>query len=213
MPNIEFLTEKRFSLSTHLIEIAVKNKLSLIEFLLLVYFEDATDKTFNVELICKVLSLNSTEVLEAFNHLLTLNLIRLESSKDTSNKHCEVISLAPMYEKIFEKSAENKKEQEKENIFDVFQKELGRKITPMEYEFINDWLEKDFSEELIMGALKEAVYNGTSSLRYIGKVLYEWRKKGYKNMKDVEKGLITFRKDKESNVNLFDYNWLDDESE
>ena len=123
MPNIEFLTEKRFSLSTHLIEIAVKNKLSLIEFLLLVYFEDATDKTFNVELICKVLSLNSTEVLEAFNHLLTLNLIRLESSKDTSNKHCEVISLAPMYEKIFEKSAENQKEQEKENIFDVFQKD------------------------------------------------------------------------------------------
>ena len=38
MPNLEFLTEKRFTLSTHLIQVAVANNLSLVEFLLLVYF-------------------------------------------------------------------------------------------------------------------------------------------------------------------------------
>ncbi len=213
MPNIEFLTEKRFTLSTHLIEIAVKNKLSLIEFLLLVYFEDAVDKTFDVDRICKILSLNSKEVLEAFNHLLTLNFLEIESSKDDSNKRCERISLVPMYQAIFEKKMDNRREQEKENIFDVFQKELGRKISPMEYEIINAWLEKGFSEELVLGALKEAVYNGVSSLRYIDKILYEWKKKGYKEMKDVEVGLKSFRKEKETKVDLFDYNWLDDESE
>ena len=35
MPNIEFLTEKRFTLSTHLIQVAVEYQLSLVEFLLL----------------------------------------------------------------------------------------------------------------------------------------------------------------------------------
>ena len=47
----------------------------------------------------------------------------------------------------------------------------------MEYEIINAWLLKGFSEELVLGALKEAVYNGVSSLRYIDKILFEWQKK------------------------------------
>lgn len=36
-----------------------------------------------------------------------------------------------------------------------------------------------------MEALKEAIYNGANSLRYIETVLYTWRKKGYKTKKDV----------------------------
>ncbi len=211
MPNIEFLTEKRFSLSTHLIEIAVKNNLSLVEFLLLIYFEDEMDKTFNVDKICNLFSLDQVSVLEAFNHLLTLNFIQLESFRDDANRHGERISLIPMYESICEKKEEKRKEQEKESIFDTFQKELGRKISPMEYEIINAWLEKGFSEELVKGALKEAVYHGVSSLRYIDKVLYEWKKKGYTTMKDVEVGLKNFRKEKESKEELFDYDWLEDE--
>ena len=58
MPNLEFLTEKRFTLSTHLIQVAVSNNLSLAEFLLLVYFEDAVDKTFNVDTTSKTLNIN-----------------------------------------------------------------------------------------------------------------------------------------------------------
>jgi len=80
----------------------------------------------------------------------------------------------------------------------------------MEYEIINAWLEKDFSEELILGALKEAVYNGVSSLRYIDKILYEWQKKGYNTLKEVNEGL-TKKNEKKAPVELFDYNWLEDE--
>ncbi len=211
MPNIEFLTEKRFTLSSHLIEVAIKNNLTLVEFLLLMYFEDSMDKTFDVEKICDLLHIESKDVLVAFNHLLTLNLIKLESSQDHDHKKCEVISLVPLYHTIFEKKEKQKREGEKETIFDEFQKEIGRDISPMEFEIINAWLEKGFSEELVLGALKEAVYNGVNSLRYIDKILYEWQKKGYQNMKDVEKGLANFRKEKESSVELFDYDWLEDE--
>ena len=80
----------------------------------------------------------------------------------------------------------------------------------MEYEIINAWLEKGFSEELVIGALKEAVYNGVSSLRYIDKILYEWQKKGYHNLTEVNNGL-TNRKEKQKSLELFDYNWLEDE--
>ena len=211
MPNIEFLTERRFTLSSHLIEVALKNNLTLIEFLLLMYFEDTTDKTFDVKKICEVLHIKEEEALKAFNELLTLNLIEIESSKDKSNKRCEEISLVPIYKTMFEILEQKEQKKKKETIFDMFQKELGRNISPMEYEIINAWLEKGFSEELVEGALKEAVYNGVSSLRYIDKILYEWQKKGYKKMTEVEEGITNRRKEKESNLDLFDYNWLEDE--
>ena len=38
MPNIEFLEEQRFTVSSHLIDVALNHKLSLNDFLLLIYF-------------------------------------------------------------------------------------------------------------------------------------------------------------------------------
>ena len=210
MPNIEFLTERRFTLSSHLIKIALQNNLSLIEFLLLIYFEDSTDKTLNVTSICEALNLSEKEVLDAFNQLMALNLIELDTKKDHHNKHCEEISLIPLYKNLFDNLEQKKQKEKKESIFDLFQKELGRNISPMEYEIINAWLEKGFSEDLVTGALKEAVYNGVSSLRYIDKILYEWQKKGYKSYKEVEDELFKKRKE-EQPTDLFDYNWLEDE--
>ena len=138
-----------------------------------------------------------------------LNLIKMEASKDATNRHCEIISLVPMYKAIVEKKTEKDNKALKQDLFEIFQKELGRNISPMEYEIINAWLEKGFSEELILEALKEAVYNGVSSLRYIDKILYEWNKKGFKTKNDVKKGMEN--RSNERNIELFDYNWLDEE--
>ncbi len=210
MPLLEILAEKRFTVSTHLIKVAISLNLSLNEFLLLMYFEDATDKTFDVDKITSILSLDEKTILGAFNKLLNLNLIKMETSKDNSNRHCEIISLVPMYKTLVEQKSDEEKKKTKENIFEVLEKELNRSISPIEYEIINAWLEKGTSEEMILGAVKEAVYNGVSSLRYIEKIIYEWNKKGYKNMNEVKKGLEN-RTMKTNKEELFDYNWLDEE--
>ena len=209
MLNMEFLMEKKFTVSSHLMQIAMEHHLSLVEFLLLMYFEDATDKTFDVNKITKILGLSEKDVLMAFNRLLSLNFIELEACKDETNKCCEIISLEPMYHLILEEKEKKVEDKKRESIFDMFQKELGRSISPMEYEIINGWLTKGFSEELVLGALKEAIYNGVSSLRYIDRILYEWQKKGYHTMTEVEQGLTN--KKSEGNMAFFDYNWLEDE--
>ena len=104
----------------------------------------------------------------------------------------------------------NEKEEIKSDIYSEFEQEFGRPITSMEYEIINAWLEHNYSEELVIGALKEAVYNGVKNLRYIDKILYEWNKKGFKKMSDVTNHLEK-REQKKEDKELFDYNWLDDE--
>ena len=111
---------------------------------------------------------------------------------------------------IIEEEKEEQKKEIKTDIYKEFETEFGRPITSMEYEIINAWLSHNYSEELIIGALKEAVYNGVRNLRYIDKILYEWNKKGFKTMNEVNNHLE--KKDvKKEDSELFDYNWLDDE--
>lgn len=80
----------------------------------------------------------------------------------------------------------------------------------MDLEIINGWLSTGTSEEMVIGALKEAVYNGVTNLRYIDKIIYEWGKKGFKNMDEVKVHLEN-RKEENKSADLFDYNWLDDD--
>ena len=65
---------------------------------------------------------------------------------------------------------------------------------------------------MIIGALKESIYNGVTSLRYIDKVLFEWHKKGFKTIEDVNNHI---RNNKEEDSTLcetkvLNYNWLDE---
>ena len=119
----------------------------------------------------------------------------------------EVINLDYFYTMIDENFKKEEKRKEEVDIYTTFETEFGRPISSMEYEIIRAWLEKGFSEELILGALKEAVYNGVNNLRYIDKILYEWQRKGYKTMNEVSNRNIQAQTDSKE---LFDYNWLDD---
>jgi len=211
MQLLGIMQEKNFVLSSKIIKIAKKISLDFNELLLLIYFENACVKTLDVENICNSIYLTEVEALTSFNKLLGLNLIEMKTKKDADGRRLEVISLEPLYLQLIEETKELEKEKKKEDIYTVFETEFARPISSMEYEIINAWLEKGFAEELILSALKEAVYNGVNSLRYIDKILYEWQKKGYKGEADIKDNLMKRNEEKVSN--LFDYNWLDDSVE
>ena len=103
------------------------------------------------------------------------------------------------------------------NIYELIEKEFGRTLSPIEAEIISAWLDNNTSEELIKEALKEAVFNGVSSLRYIDKILYEWGKKGIKTVKDVEdnrkKRNDNRDKNNDNNIDLdsLEWNWFDED--
>ena len=177
------------------------------EFLLLMYFWNYPSSAFDITEISKVLKLKENEIMQAFNALLSKKIITLDSFKDNRGLRSEVINLEAFYQLIDEDLQESNKIQETSDIYTIFENEFGRPISSMEYEIIRAWIEKGFSEELILGALKEAVYNGVNNLRYIDKILYEWQRKGYKSMKDVKNQIIEKNHEQKE---LFDYNWLDD---
>lgn len=179
------------------------------ELILIIYIMNSTP-CFNLKQMSLDLNMNSKELLVLINSLTEKDL--LEIKVDKNNSYCtEEISLDKLYQKLgfLLVNVEEKKE-ESTNLFSVFEQEFGRTISPMEYEIINAWKSSDFSDELIISALKEATYNGVTNLRYIDKILHEWKKKGIRTSKDVELDKQNFNKKNNKKVNLIDYDWLNE---
>nr|WP_307212905.1 DnaD domain-containing protein [Paenibacillus tundrae] len=85
-------------------------------------------------------------------------------------------------------------EEEERNMFSIFEKEFGRPLSPMECETISSWLDQDrYQEELILMALKEAVFAGKVHFRYIDRILLEWSRNRVKSVQDAKAYTQRFR--------------------
>ena len=168
--------------------------------------------TFNPKKIGADLNIQLPEVLQIIDGLCTNDIISIELKKVNEVRE-EFINLEQLYTKLayFIINEEEVVESVKSsNIYDIFEQEFGRTLSPIEYELINGWLEADFKEDIIIMALKEAVFNGVSNLRYIDKILYEWKKKGLNSKEDVENNRLQFQQKKVEKKELFDYDWLNE---
>ena len=208
--NIDIFKCKKYITNSLFIKQAFKLKLTLEEFLMLTFFDNDYNNYLNIEKLSENIGLSIDTSYEVFNSLLSKKLIDVKTDKDIEGRLIEKVSLDNFYKLICEEENKQKKGEINTDIYAEFETEFGRTITSMEYEVINGWLTHNYSEELIIGALKEAVYNGVKNLRYIDKILYEWNKLGFKTMKDVNNHLEKRERNK-TESELFDYNWLEDE--
>ena len=200
------LKTKNFVVNPLILKNIKKLNIELNELLLIIYFINVKNE-FDIDDIEKIYDLDKESILTAFNSLINKKLIEIVMLKNNNNID-EEISLDILYNKLL-MNIDNKKEKD-ENIFSKFESEFGRTLSPIEYETINNWLEKDIKEETILKALKEAVINGVNNLRYIDKILYEWKKKGINSKEDIEKNRNDFQNRKVESKPLFDYDWLND---
>lgn len=201
---------KKFVAESIFIKEAIKDNLSLNEFLLLLYFDNSYNQVFDMSMISKLMNLSEDKVLEAYSNLLKKKLIRVSAVKNDSGKIVEHVSLENYYKNIVACNKSQEKESKKEDIYSVFEKKFGRTLSQMDYEIINAWIEKGFSEDLVEAALDEAVQNGAFTLRYIDKVLYEWNRKGYKSVTDVQNKVIPEAEPMFFESSLMNFNWLDE---
>lgn len=190
---------------THYKNLEINDK----EFIVLMYLMNYNGG-FNPKYIGSELGISFKEILELINDLCEKGFIEIEV-RDIRGMKEEYISLNKLYEKLaFLVLNQEKEDSKPNNLFSIFEKEFGRTLSPIEYELINAWKENHFSEELILAALKEAVLNGVSNLRYIDKILYEWNRKGIKNVSELQKQKENKPK---KELDVFHYDWLNDDDE
>ena len=207
---LELLKERTYQIPQMLLFNYHKFGLTDQEFIMIFYLWNSHDSSYNPKQISNDLGMKLNTVLEIINNLsekgfLSLNIVKM------NNIRSEIINLDLLYEKLAFSVLKVENKKESTNLFDVFEKELGRSLSPTEIEIIHGWLDSEATEELVILALKEAIYNGTTHFRYIDRILFEWMKKGIKTKEDVEKNRKAFRKPKnKENQALMDWDWLND---
>ena len=183
------------------------------ELIILIFIIDyGVDLEYNPSIFVQELNIDKYKVLELINSLKEKNILTILIKKENKKVSSEYISLQPLYDKIMNIVMDNKEKQIEidENIYSIFENELGRTLSPLEYEKIKEMV-TSYGQELVVEALKEAVYNRANNLRYIETILSEWNKKGYKSKADILKDRENYRKKKTDNITLPDIDWLNED--
>ena len=167
------------------------------------------------DLLSLKMSLDVASIDKILAGLLTKGFITFVSQDGRT-----ITSLEPLKKSLYrefqlsltkENSDKDKKEIEEqlENIYETFEKLLGRQLSPVEVSKIREWVSYGYSDEMIIDALKEALSKGKKSLRSVDKILLTWSSR-----EDREKeGVSTIREDWDKNlaetIRIAKTPWLD----
>lgn len=182
-------------------------KLNEAELIIIMFLINSYE--YNPKIISDAMGIKLPLLLEMIALLEEKGILKIKLNK-VNNIQVEEANLDGLYEKLSLMIMEEKTSEKESTIYDIFEQELGRTLSPIEYELISEWLNNN-SEEILKLALKEATYNGVSNFRYIDRIIHEWNKKGIKTREDVIKNNEEFKRKKVApKQELFDYDWLNE---
>ena len=214
---LNILKEKPIIIPKVLLRNYKKINITEEELIILICLIGIGDKVpYNPSIFEHELGMDKFKGIEILNNLSEKGIINIKVENNKIGKKQEYIYLEFLYLKlmnlVLDETDEIDSGSSKNNdIFSLFEQELGRTISSMEVEIIKEWLDS-YEEELIKEALKEAIYNDVRNLKYVDRILYNWRSKGIKNKSDVLKSKKNFIKKTKPTEPIYDYNWLEDDS-
>lgn len=202
--------ENHYTIPKYVLTYAKDFNLDINSLILLIYFLNQKNKEiFNYKKIIKDLNFTEKELLDSISLLKDKNLISIQMEKNDSGILEERVNTSSFYDIMLSKFINDSQESDSNNdLYEIFESEFGRTLSPMEFEIINSWLESKINKELIIAALKETVYNGVNNLRYVDKILFEWNKKGIKTPEDIKKAQE--RSSDEECEQCYEYDWLNE---
>lgn len=202
--------ENHYTIPKYVLTYSKELGLDMNALILLVYFLNQKNKEiFDYKKIIDNLGFSEKELLDSISLLKDKRLLSIQMEKNELGILEEKIDVSSFYEIIFSKFLDEKKdEKDHGDLFNNFEKEFGRTLSPMEYEIINNWIESGISNDLILAALKETVFNGVNNLRYVDKILYEWNKRGIKKASDLVSK--ERKKEEEKDTDYYEYDWLNE---
>lgn len=153
--------------------------------------------------ISKLMTLDDGSCSLLFIGLVERKYILVSSKTDELGKRFEDYSLLPLFNRIethLKQKKNESKSTQREEIFSLIEQEFGI-LSPLDIETIHMWMTEDnFDPELIKLAIYEVNANQIKSIRYIDKILLEWKKKNITTIDEAKRQLIQFRQRKPSTM-------------
>ncbi len=167
------------------------------------------------DLLSLKMNISSKELDKILVSLLERDLIVYDMGKKVK------VSLKSLHKKLYETfQVALSKEQESlvsekkaaylKNIYEVFEKQLNRTLSPLEFSMIGEWVNDGFDDETIIRALNEALAKGKKTIRSVDRILVQYKAKedmektGMSNVKEV------WDDDMESLLEVAKAKWIDD---
>ena len=113
-----------------------------------------------------IISINNYDLYQADNQIANQ---QLTSNQPTTNQQLTTNEKEKEEKEINIYTTTNNNQ----TIFDFVEENFGRPLSPIEFEEICKWSDTDLTRY----AVRQAVLNGKYSIKYISKILYEWKKK------------------------------------
>ena len=213
---LNLLKDKPLTIPSILLKNYKKLGITEEELLVLICLINKGEKSlYNPNLFTEELDMDKYNAMQILNDLNEKNIIEIKLENNKHGKKEEYIYIDLLYKKIYSLLlGDNQVEEDitpNKDIYLKFEVEFGRTISPSEVELISDWLNDGIKEEVIEEALKEAVINNVRNLKYIDRILYNWKQLGIKTKKDIIKEKKNYRKSQVKKEPIYDYNWLEEE--
>ena len=215
---LNFLKEKPIIIPKILFKNYKKINITEEELILLICLINIGEKViYDPNIFTEEIGIDKYKAMQLLNDLSEKNLINIKVENNKLGKKEEYIYLDFLYLKLYslllnDANEDETKIKKEKDVFTLFEQELGRTISPMEVEIIKEWLHDGYTEELIKEALKEAIYNDARNLKYIDRILFNWKNRGIKTKSDIIKDKKNYRKNQKPIEPIYDYNWLEDDS-
>lgn len=185
----------------HYSELNIQDDEALIILHLLTFEQEGIDFPTPNDLMQRT-NFQLTAISQIIQRLMQKGFVEISQSTDESGRIAEKYSIYPLWERLLDLLQSKEQQQvstanklDEAKIFQLFEQELGRLLSPMEIETIGMWMDLDqHSPEIIKAALKEAVLADKVNLRYIDRILIEWKKRNIKTLAQIEKHSEQYRK-------------------
>jgi len=202
------------------------NEQEMMFYLHILNFQKTESKSFpSISDFVERMTADKSDIMKLIQRLVTSGYLKIEDKYDEiTDIRYEIYNTKPLLdqlcdiwlqeegwihklEAIYQDHNHNKKDTfssmellkglEEIDIFTVFEREFGRPLSPIECERIVKWVDEDqFSKELIIEALKQAVLIGKFSMMYIDRILFEWKKRNIRTIHDAHQANIEYQERK-----------------
>lgn len=162
------------------------------------------------DIIALKMTLDFQEIDSCFTNLIKKDILTLDGTNNIQ------ISIEPLKKRLVEifyeelKKETDSSSKDLNDIFVLFETEFGRALSQFEVNTIKDWFDQGNTSATIKEALNVATLAKVKTIRYIDKVLLEWKRRQELAKDGVSPLSEKWRKNLEETMEIAKINWMED---
>lgn len=163
------------------------------------------------DIIALKMTLEFNEIDSCFTNLIKKDILTIEGTNGIQ------VSIEPLKKKLIEifyeelkKESPSSYNKEQNDIFVLFETEFGRALSQFEVNTIKDWFDQGNNAATIKEALNVATLAKVKTIRYIDKVLLEWKRREELSKNGISPLSEKWRKNLEETMEIAKINWMED---